>query len=77
MLLFGQKPPIRGQPLKIGGELEDMTLHLHQVLAGTSVADSAAEDLPVVLAAVVDPLTAHLSLQAGALPTQVLLLHLL
>ena len=44
---------------------------LREVLAGHSVADSSQEDLPVILAAVVDPLTAQLAATAGSLPSQV------
>ena len=44
---------------------------LREVLAGHSVADSSQEDLPVILAAVVDPLTAQLGTTAASLPSQV------
>ena len=44
---------------------------LREVLAGHSVADSSQEDLPVILAAVVDPLTAQLATTAASLPSQV------
>ena len=44
---------------------------LREVLAGHSVADSSQEDLPVILAAVVDPLTAQLGVTAASLPSQV------
>jgi len=43
---------------------------LREVLAGHSVADSSQEDLPVILAAVVDPLTAQLGVTAASLPSQ-------
>jgi len=43
---------------------------LREVLAGHSVADSSQEDLPVILAAVVDPLTAQLGTTAASLPSQ-------
>jgi len=43
---------------------------LREVLAGHSVADSSQEDLPVILAAVVDPLTAQLGATAASLPSQ-------